>query len=195
MKINTPKILVLAGSTRQGSVNRQLAREATEALRQAGVDATFADLREYPMPIYDGDLEAASGLPPAAHTLKDLARNADGFAIVSPEYNGSYPAVLKNAIDWMSRPEPGDGPLEVFRGKPAAVLSASPGPGGGARVLKQLRELLEMMRMKVTPHAVSVARSGEAFDATGHLVRPEDIASLNKLAAQLATAVQEEIYA
>jgi NAD(P)H-dependent FMN reductase len=188
------KTLVLAGSIRTGSLNRKLAGETANALRRAGVEATFADLRDYPMPIYDGDLEAASGLPENARTLKVLAREADGFAIVSPEYNGSYPAVLKNAMDWMSRPEPGEGPLEAFRGKPAAVLSASPGPGGGARVLKQLRELLEMMRMKVTPHAVSLARSADAFDADGHLLRPNDIDSLNRLAAQLAAAAQEEIH-
>jgi len=194
MKIKAPKILVLAGSTRQGSVNRLLARETAEALRHAGAHATFADLRDFSMPIYDADLEAAEGMPPAAHRLKELARAADGFAFVSPEYNGSYPAVLKNAIDWISRPGPGEGPLQVFRGKPAAVLSASPGPGGGTRVLKHLRELLEMIRMKVVPHAVSLPRAAEAFDPAGHLLRPADIDSLNQLAAQLLAATEEEIY-
>src|ERR1043165_5091218 len=94
------KILVLAGSTREGSTNKLLARDAAEALRNAGLEAILADLRDYPMPLYDGDLEAAEGLPPAAKTLKDLAGEAAGFAIASPEYNGSYSAVLKNAIDW-----------------------------------------------------------------------------------------------
>src|SRR5215471_11069774 len=161
--MKTPKILVLAGSTRTGSTNRLLARDAAETLRNAGLEAVFADLRDYPMPLYDGDLEAASGLPPAARTLKDLARESDGFAIASPEYNGSYSAVLKNAIDWISRPEDGEGPVEVFRGKPVAILSASPGPGGGRRVLKQLRELLEGIRVKVVNHQVSIAQSGAAF--------------------------------
>src|SRR5438552_11551728 len=151
VEMKTPKILVLAGSTRQASTNRLLARDAAESLRNAGVEAIFADLRDYPMPLYDGDLEAETGLPPAAKTLKDLAREADGLAIASPEYNGSYSAVLKNAIDWISRPEPGEGPVEVFRGKPAGILSASPGPGGGRRVLKHLRELLEGIRMSVVP--------------------------------------------
>src|ERR1051326_1001008 len=136
--MKTPKILVLAGSTRLASTNRLLARDAAEALRNAGMDAIFADLRDYAMPLYDGDLEAETGLPPAARTLKDLARESDGFAVASPEYNGSHSAVLKNASDWISRPEPGEGPVAVFRGKPAAILAASPGAGGGRRVLKQL---------------------------------------------------------
>jgi NAD(P)H-dependent FMN reductase len=188
--MKTPKILVLAGSTRQASTNRLLARDAAEALRNAGLEAVFADLRDYPMPLYDGDLEDASGLPPAAKTLKDLARESDAFVIASPEYNGSYSAVLKNAIDWISRPEPGERALEVFSGKPAAILSASPGAGGGRRVLKQLRELLEGIRMTVVPHQVSIAQSGDAFDVEGRLKRPADIESLNRLTEELAGAVK-----
>jgi NAD(P)H-dependent FMN reductase len=190
--MKTPKILVLAGSTRQASTNRLLARDAAEALRNAGLEAVFADLRDYPMPLYDGDLEDASGLPPAAKTLKDLARESDAFVIASPEYNGSYSAVLKNAIDWISRPEPGERALEVFSGKPAAILSASPGAGGGRRVLKQLRELLEGIRMTVVPHQVSIAQSGDAFDVEGRLKRPADIESLNRLTEELAGAVKQK---
>jgi NAD(P)H-dependent FMN reductase len=123
-----PRILVLAGSTRKDSIHRKLARQTVEALFAAGVDATFADLHDYPLPLYDGDMEAELGIPSTAKALKELARHSDGFAIASPEYNGSFPAVLKNAIDWISRPEPGERSLEVFRGKAAAILSASPGP-------------------------------------------------------------------
>jgi len=94
-----PKILVLAGSSRLDSLHRKLARQTVEALRDAGVDATLADLRDFPMPIYDGDLEAGQGLPTAAKALKELARRHDGFAIASPEYNRSFPALLKNALD------------------------------------------------------------------------------------------------
>src|SRR3982750_3901285 len=111
------KILVMAGSVRSGSIHRKLAQQAAEALREAGVGAMFVDLRDFPMPLYDADLEAAEGLPVTAKALKEAAREADGFAIASPEYNGSYPALLKNALDWISRPEQGEGPLEVFRGK------------------------------------------------------------------------------
>ncbi|MEO8593549.1 MAG: NAD(P)H-dependent oxidoreductase [Candidatus Solibacter sp.] len=175
------KILVLAGSARLGSIHRKLARQAAEALREAGVDATFADLRDYPMPMYDGDLEAGDGLPAHGKALKELARQADGFAIASPEYNGSYPALLKNALDWISRPEPGEGPLEVFRGKVAGILSASPGQGGGSRVLKQMRELLEMMRVRVIAEELSFPR------ATGELDEQEK-ARLREWAEALAHA-------
>jgi NAD(P)H-dependent FMN reductase len=183
-----PNILVVAGSARLDSVNRKLARQTVEALRHAGVEATLADLRDFPMPIYDGDLEAGEGIPPAAKALKELTRAHDGFAIASPEYNGSFPALLKNALDWISRPEPGERPLEVFRGKVAAILSASPGPGGGRRGLHQLRELLEMMSVSVIPRELAIAQSGGAFDDTGRLIRAEDVAGLQELAASLAHA-------
>src|SRR5450759_336640 len=171
-----PKILVLTGSARLDSVNRKLARQTVEALRDAGVEATLADLRDFPMPIYDGDMEAGEGIPPAAKALKELARAHDGFAIASPEYNGSFPALLKNTLDWISRPEPGERSLEVFRGKVAAILSASPGPGGGRRGLHQLRELLEMMLVTVIPEQLAIARSSTALDAEGRLARGEDLA-------------------
>jgi NAD(P)H-dependent FMN reductase len=187
-----PRILVLAGSARQDSVHRKVARQVVEALREAGAEATLADLRDFPMPIYDGDLEAGEGLPPAARTLKELARSHDGFAIASPEYNGSFPALLKNALDWISRPEPGERPLEVFRGKVAAILSASPGPGGGRRGLRHLRELLEMMNVRVIPQELAIARSGAALDAAGRLARTEDLTALRELAQALAQAAAQK---
>ncbi|HKA00807.1 MAG TPA: NAD(P)H-dependent oxidoreductase [Candidatus Solibacter sp.] len=190
--MKTPKILVLAGSTRAGSTNRLLARDAAESFRNAGVEAIFADLRDYPMPLYDGDLEEASGLPTAAKTLKDLAREADAFAIASPEYNGSYSAVLKNTIDWMSRAEGNETPASVFVGKPVAILSASPGQGGGSRVLKELRHLFEGLRMNVTTNQVSIAQSGAAFDAEGRLQRPDDIESLRKITEELIGAIRKK---
>ena len=188
----SPKILVLAGSARQDSLNRKVARQTVDALRDAGVEATLADLRDFPMPIYDGDLESGQGLPHAAKELKELARRHDGFAIASPEYNGSFPALLKNALDWISRPEPGERPLEVFRGKVAAILSASPGPGGGKRGLRHLRELLEMMMVRVIPRELAIARSGGAFDAAGRLTRDEDLSGLRELAAALAQAAAQK---
>jgi NAD(P)H-dependent FMN reductase len=193
--MSTSKILVFAGSTRAASLHRQLAQRAAEALRRAGMDATFSDLRDYPMPLYDGDLEAGSGVPATAKALKELFREADGFVIASPEYNGSYPALLKNAIDWVSRPEPGERPLAAFRGKIAAILSASPGPGGGRRGLRQLRELLGMIGVTVIPEEVAIAQAGEAFDGAGGLTRPHDAAALEQLAAGLALAAGKETIA
>jgi NAD(P)H-dependent FMN reductase len=162
-----------------------------DALRDSGLEATLADLRDYPMPIYDGDLETGQGLPPAAKALKELARHHDGFAIASPEYNGSFPALLKNALDWISRPEPSERHLEVFRGKVAAILSASPGPAGGSRGLRHLRELLEMMSVTVVSPSLAIPRSNQAFDADGRLVRPEDLAGLHELAYALAQAATQ----
>ena len=188
-----PNILVLAGSTRKESVNRKLARQAVEALRAAGADAHFADLRDYPLPLYDGDLEESDGRPAAAVALKEMARQAEGIVIASPEHNGSYPAVLKNAIDWMSRPDPGERHLEVFRGKVAGIVSASPSAYGGARGLKQLRELLEMIGIDVVPKQLGIGNAAEAFDAEGRLLRPEDIGGLEAVAASVVHTVSEKL--
>jgi chromate reductase, NAD(P)H dehydrogenase (quinone) len=188
--MKTPKILVLAGSTRRESIHRKLAVQAVNALKQQGLEAEFADLRDFPMPLYDGDLEAADGMPVNAKALKELARAADGLLIASPEYNGSYPAVLKNAIDWISRPGEGERHLEVFRGKTAAILSASPGPGGGKRGLTELRDLLEMMSVTVIPEQLAIGRSSAALDAEGQLMRQEDIDGL----ARLAVGLKEKTY-
>ncbi len=183
------KILVITGSTRKESVHRKLAREAAEALRKAGAEPLMADLREYPLPLYDGDLEAEEGRPAAALALKQMAREADGFLIASPEYNGSYPAVLKNAIDWISRPDPGERHLAVFRGKPAGIVTASPGPHGGSRGIQQLSELLGMIGVAVEDR-LGIANSAEALDAAGRLTRAGDIAGMNKVAAAVARAAE-----
>jgi NAD(P)H-dependent FMN reductase len=110
--------------------------------------------------------------------------------VASPEYNGSFPALVKNVIDWISRPAPGEPPLAVLRGKPAALLSASPGPGAGKRGLRQLRELLEMIGMKVVPSQANVARATEAFDGAGNLLRPEDRAAVRQSVDELVQAVR-----
>ena len=187
-------ILVMAGSTRKASVHRRLAREMVAALKGAGADAVFADLRDFPLPIYDGDLEEEVGRPAAAVELKELARRADGFVFASPEYNGSYPAVLKNAIDWISRPDPGERHLSVFRGKPAGIVSATPGGHGGSRGLKQLSELLGMMGVTVIGQ-LGIANSAGAFGTEAgeaRLARADDIAGLDRLAAAVAHAAARE---
>jgi chromate reductase len=183
-----PKILVFAGSTRAGSLHRKLARTVAADLAQRGLDVTLADLRDYPMPIYDGDLETGSGLPENARAFRKLLAGHDLFVIASPEYNGSFPALLKNVIDWTSRGEPGERPCAVFRGKTAALLAASPGPGGGSRGLRHLRELLEMIGVTVLPVDVTVPRAFSAFDDEGRLTRPEEIAAIDKLGQAVASS-------
>ena len=183
------RVLVFAGSARADSLNRKLAQAAAGALEAAGLRVTFADLRDYSMPLYDGDLEEAQGLPEKAKAFKELVRDHDAFVIASPEHNGSFTALLKNVIDWASRPEPGEPHLAVFRGKTAALLSVSPGRGGGRRGLRHLRELLEMIGVTVIPAQFTVAGGEAALDPGGYPVRPEDAAALNQLVADLASAL------
>jgi NAD(P)H-dependent FMN reductase len=184
-----PRVLVFAGSTREDSLNRKLARATADALKRTEVEVTFAELRDYPMPLYDGDIEATEGIPPRAKAFKELLRSHDAFVIASPEYNGSFPALVKNVIDWASRPEPGEKSLAVFRGKTAALVSTSPGPGGGQRGLRHLRELLEMIGVTVIASQVTVPRAGEAFDADGRLVRAGDLDAVDRLASEVGQAV------
>jgi chromate reductase, NAD(P)H dehydrogenase (quinone) len=185
------KVLVFAGSTRTDSFHRKLALDAAAELRSAGADVTFADLRDYPMPLYDGDVESTKGMPPTVHAFKQLLKAHDAFVIASPEYNGSFPAIVKNVIDWTSRPEGDEGPLAAFRGKKAVLLSTSPGPGGGQRGLRHLRELLEMIGVTVMPGQLTVPKAFQAFDAEGHLARPEDRNQLRQLVAQLLDSPAE----
>jgi len=184
-----PKILVFAASTRTGSYNEKLAAVAARELRSAGMDVTLADLAEYAMPIYHGDTEATEGLPDGARRFKELVREHDVLVVASPEYNGSLPALLKNTIDWISRPDPGERSLAVLRGKLVALLSASPGQGAGKRVLRYLREWLELIGMKVVASQVNVAQAVEAFDESGNLVREEDRAAVSALVDALVQAL------
>jgi NAD(P)H-dependent FMN reductase len=180
-----PKILVFAASTREDSFHRKLARLAAETLTKLGANFTFADLRDYPMPIYDGDLEASHGLPERAKAFKELVRAHDAFVIASPEYNGSFSALVKNTIDWASRPEPGEKSNDAFRGKTAVLLASSPGPGAGKRGLKHLRELLQMIGVNVVAQELAVPKAFEGFSTAGRLVRDEDISRLEVLLAGL----------
>src|SRR5512146_1538648 len=133
------KILAFAGALRRGSYNKKLIRVAAEGARKAGAEVTLIDLKDFVLPIYDGDLENSAGLPADGRRLKDLFLAHDALLISAPEYNSSISAVLKNTIDWISRPVPGEAPLNCFEGKVAALLSASPGALGGLRGLVTVR--------------------------------------------------------
>jgi len=186
MKVR-PRILVFAGSSRTGSIHRKLARAAAAALMGMGVEVTLADLRDYAMPLYDGDLEAAEGLPEAARRFRELVRSHEGMVIASPEYNGSFSALLKNTIDWVSRPDTGEPPVAVFRGKAAALIATSPGPGGGRRGLRHLQELLEMIGVQVVG-TQAIPRYGEAVDSEGNLLRAEDREAMARLVEEVVAA-------
>lgn len=184
--MSTPRILVFGGSLRAESYNQKLAIIAAAAAREAGGDVTLITLRDFRMPIFDEDLEAAEGKSEAAEKLKKLFLNTEGFIIASPEYNSGITGALKNAIDWVSRGDSDDEPpLLAFKGKTAAILSASPSGLGGSRSLVQLRPLLENISITVLPEQVSVAKAYEAFDGGGNLIDSTLQAAVKALAASL----------
>ncbi len=157
-------ILVFAGSTRADSYNKKLAAEATQIARNLGGHVTLIDLKDYPMPFYDADLEK-KGMPKNAKKFRDLLIANDAVIIVSPEYNSSLPAVEKNAIDWASRGENGAPSREAFQDKKFVLMSASPGKRGGARALVHLRAIIEDVGGDVLPTEVSVPNASSAFTA------------------------------
>lgn len=163
------RILVFAGSTREASFNKRLARLAARRLDTLGAKATFIDLRDYPLPIYEGDLEAEHGLPENTLALRKLLAEHRGLLIASPEYNGFITPLIKNTIDWISRPHEGESGLKLFEGRVAALLSASPGALGGIRSLALMRQLLSNIGVTVLPNQLAVAKAGDAFDNHGTL--------------------------
>jgi len=181
-----PRILALAGSTRRDSFNHRLLTIAAAAARAAGAEVTVIRLSDYPLPLFDEDLEAAQGAPPAARELKRLMSAQDGFLIAAPEYNSSITAVLKNAIDWVSRPAPPEPPLVAFRGKVAGLLSASPGTLGGLRGLVHVRAILGNLGVLVLPDQIAVARAHEAFTPDGALKDPQQQAAVEELGRRVA---------
>lgn len=178
---STPKILAFAGSTRIESYNKKLVKIAAAGAKAAGAEVTYIDLRDLPLPLYDEDLEAQEGLPANAHTFKDLLISHQGLLIASPEYNSSLTAVLKNAIDWASRPAPNEAPLAAFAGKVATIMSASPGALGGLRGLVHLRSILGNIKVLVLPDQIAVSKAYEAFNPDGTLVDPKQQESIEKL--------------
>jgi len=171
------KILVFAGSTRQGSFNGRLADTVTRQLREQDVEVTRLNLADYPLPLYNADLER-EGTPVQSLQLKQLFHEHAGWVICSPEYNGSYTGLLKNTIDWVSSPVKGDpqwqDALKPFAGKVVGLLSASPGQLGGLRSLDPLMLLLANLQCWVTPARYALAHAHEAWDAQGQWLRERD---------------------
>ncbi|XOV78478.1 MAG: NADPH-dependent FMN reductase [Aestuariibacter sp.] len=179
------KILAFAGSTRKDSYNKKLAKVAADAAVEAGAEVTFIDLADYSMPIFCEDLEAASGMPEKARAFKEMLMSHDGFLISSPEYNSSYPAVLKNAIDWASRMEDGEKPLQAFKGKVAGIMAASPGALGGLRCLVTLRMLLGNIGVHVIPNQKAVSKAHEQFAEDGSMIKEKQQAGIAAIAKEV----------
>jgi NAD(P)H-dependent FMN reductase len=161
-----PKILVLSGSLRTGSYNSRLAALAAKELTLAEADVSRISLADYPLPIYDADLEANSGMPDMAIKLKQMFGAHQGVFIATPEYNASVTPLLKNAIDWVSRVREKNEPaLAAYKNRAFALAAASPGPYGGMRSLMAMRQVLELgCGAIVIPEQLSVASAGDAFD-------------------------------
>jgi len=164
------KILAFAGSSRKESFNKKLLAVAIKGAEANGVEITSIDFADYEMPIYNGDLESEKGLPEAARKFKKLMKEHHGFLIASPEYNSSISPLLKNALDWASRPEEGEKPLAAFAGKTAALISASPGGLGGLRGLMTLRSMLGNIQVLVLPEQFALSNAHEAFNESGALI-------------------------
>lgn len=182
----TIRILAFAGSARKDSYNKALVKVAAAGARAAGAEVAFLDLKDYSLPIFDEDFEKAQGLPENAKKLKKMFIESHGFVVSSPEYNSSISALLKNTIDWLSRPHEGEAPLAAFQGKVAALLSASPGAFGGLRGLVHLRAILGNIGVIVLPEQIAVSKAHEAFAADGRLGDAKRHASVEELGKKLA---------
>ncbi|PPC87673.1 MAG: NADPH-dependent FMN reductase [Hyphomicrobium sp.] len=185
-----PRLLFFAGSAREKSWNKRLAKLGATIAEANGIAATFVDLADYPMPIYDGDLEAKSGPPDNARKLKALMKVHSGIFIASPEYNASFSPLLKNAIDWVSHiRDEGEAPLEIFKTRVFALGAASPGGMGGLRGLSQLRLVFENgLNALVLPDQFAVPRAVDAFDEHNHLKNKDSQEQFKLLIQKLARA-------
>jgi len=162
----------MAGSARKQSLNRKLLALAVARATQAGASVTTVNLGDLQLPVYGADLESEQGIPNEVRTLRNAISESDGLIIASPEHNGSVTVLLKNALDWCSRPLDGQDGLMPFRGKPVAMFAASPSPFGGIRSLSHLRGILAKMGALPLADEVLVPLATKVFDEQGQLTGP-----------------------
>jgi NAD(P)H-dependent FMN reductase len=185
------KILVIPGSLRTGSLNARLAAVAAHELAQSGADVTRISLADYPLPIYDGDLQAKSGVPKHAVNLKRMMSAHHGVLIVTPEYNSSVPALVKNTIDWVSRvQDTHETRGQVYRDRVFAIASASGGRLGGTRALSALRLILSACHATVIANQLALAFADDAYDEMDRLKHSADSEALKALVRQLIDVSQ-----
>ena len=185
------KILVIPGSLRTGSLNARLAAAAAYQFAQTGVEVTRVSLADFPLPIYDGDLQRKSGVPKNAINLKRMIGAHHGVLIVTPEYNSSVPALVKNTIDWVSRVQDAHETRgQVFRERAFAIAAASESRFGGTRSLAALRLILTACHATVIPSQLALSFASEAYDDMDRLKHPADIEALNALVRQLIDVSQ-----
>jgi chromate reductase, NAD(P)H dehydrogenase (quinone) len=180
------KILVIPGSLRSGSLNARLAAVAAHEIALAGAEVTRISLSDFPLPIYDGDLQAKSGVPKNAVNLKRMIGVHHGVLIVTPEYNSSVPALVKNTIDWISRVQDAHETRgQVFRDRAFAIAAASGSRLGGTRALSALRLILTACHASVIPNQLALSFADEAYDDNERLKHSTDGEALKALVRQL----------
>jgi NAD(P)H-dependent FMN reductase len=190
--MSTPRILAFGGSLRRDSFNQKLVAIAAEGAREAGAEVTLIALRDFPMPLFDQDVEAETGKPDAAKRLKELFLSHQGLLIASPEYNSGYSAALKNAIDWVSRVDSPEEPaLSALAGKTAVIMATSPGGLGGLRGLVPLRMLLGNLGITLLPDQIAIPSAFQAFGPDRRLVDPKQEAGVKALGAALANELRK----
>lgn len=188
----TVKILALSGSARRDSLNRKLLKVAARSAQAAGAEIQVISLADYQMPFYDGDFEKEHGVPERARALQRLLAGSNALLIASPEYNGGYTALLKNAIDWISRSrENGEPGALLFAGKVAAVVSASPGPMGGIRSMLGIRGVLEKLGAIVIPQGFSLGAAHLAFAEDGKLADEKADVEVRLVGSALAEVAKQ----
>jgi chromate reductase, NAD(P)H dehydrogenase (quinone) len=187
---NAPRLLFFAGSARTGSHNMRLAKLGAIIAEANGIAATFADLGDYPLPLFDQDLQNSEGVPENARKFEALMKVHTGIFIACPEYNASITPLLKNTLDWVSRiRNDGEEPLAVFKTRVFALGSSSPGGMGGLRGLNTARTVLELgLGALVLPEQFAVPRAAEAYDEHGHLKNKDSQESFKALIQKLARA-------
>ncbi|HEU5048454.1 MAG TPA: NAD(P)H-dependent oxidoreductase [Rickettsiales bacterium] len=180
------KLLCFAGALRKDSYNKKFVREAMRFAREAGAETEFVDLKDYPMPPYDGDIESTTGIPETTSALAKRIAAADALIISTPEYNGSIPGILKNVVDWLSREKP-----VSLTNKPLLLLAASPGALGGVRSLWHTRVPFEVLGVHVFPNMMGLQNASTAFDEQGKLKEEKPTQQLKKLVEQFITHIRK----
>lgn len=179
------KLLIFAGALRTDSCNKKFAREALRLAKEVGADGEFIDLKDYPMPVYDGDIENSSGIPAGTAALGQKILAANALVISTPEYNGGIPGILKNVIDWLSREK-----TVSLTGKHLLLLAASPGRLGGVRSLWHSRQPFEVLGVHVYPGMMGLSDAYNAFDAQGRLKDQKTAEQLKKTLGQFIQHVK-----
>ncbi|BCL76125.1 oxidoreductase [Jeongeupia sp. HS-3] len=188
----TVRLLAFSASTRIASFNRKLIAIGAQAARDAGAEVTLIDLLDYDLPLYNGDLEARDGLPDAAARLQQQFAAHHGLLLSTPEYNGMFPPLLKNTLDWVSRADAsGQSGLRFLEGKVAGLLSASPGGLGGLRSLIVSRQYLSNLGFLVIPQQQAISAAHQAFDEGGALHELRSQAGVEKVAHALVKLAQQ----